>query len=1309
MGSRDSPLLRIKGNEIKAKARKLPEWFSLPSLRISKGDLPRFLAFRQLRNFNFTPPLPENQKLTLPSFPPFPPLPSGNFSHISRCLRDHLKQCATSSPPTRPLLAQYHLIGSLEDSELHAIGLRPEAEAAVRRGTFWYLDERVFGKEVGAEDPFVRARREAGLKPLPRRKTPPLVEYKPVEQEEDEIMVQVEEVSVLPSAVGAQEEEEDEGMGMGRGKRKRRASAALAATTELFPFLSPLGGIAPLAIPFASTTTTSHHRRSTASTSAPAKYSNFSSLNSGSSGVPRLRLRLSNVVEVESSMDDEDGGQNSDANRRRQNKKKARRAASEGGGGARRRGVGGMEMERAASANSLASASVASGSGSGSGSASGSGDDDEMDEDRHHRTRRSTTSNAEAFSSALCSQLLSKTLSNLGSTSHSPIAPTTHRPTTATPSSSSSTSTLPRGAHSAITPAQLLVTRPTSSSSGPSHSHRQQHRSARGVVHTTKSRITLSVSAPHLFSSSHHSFSSMDIDEDESSNNSGYSSMHHRSNKSHLVDSGDEEEGAGQEQEDDFHEAMLRGEDFDFEWANESYGGPETAPSTSSSSTSTVATAVPVPSTSTSTEILLPLSQSNLASSTSCNPKMHKSLDTLSNASSSDHLRQQQPESRESSPVPIGLEGLDFNDAEEGEEGALDNVSTPATTPREESGETNAEGIVSALGMEATLCEALGNGLVKDEEDDVDVKVLVAGESEEIGEFFLGNFGLGAFADVGFADRVDSTESLTSLVAEEIIDTEPPLSAVRLVADPTILSMPLPSPLALELPTTLPLHTTSFSPDYDFVGHEDDDRSNYRNTYDHYIAEADDEEEDEEEDDMVTVKIEDDSGSLVNSARSSRQSSVLPMIDSFSRRLLAENSSSSSDGASSDSDAFDIVSSSLLLASGLPIAQPAPSPPSESADWSMHLDLDDLDIDLGNDEGDLLGPESVGLEELDLAWGGPSEQGPDETLAEWRSRSSKERSGTLNSSSSSSSLVGEANRRVMNGHGTFLTGSPVDGPTPLVSPRLGAGEGAAQLSRLTSLPLPTMAAPPLARLSSSTLTPTPTSSNLSSSSPRPHSNTIHTVYPRIPLDPIVTATIVQLAVAVYSVDLAYLATSQTCPLLRRIDTDYINGTVLLQATPTNLLERESLLAKIPKTFRVSPSETRGIEGVWIPRTAALEIVAQFSTELNHLTDFLDEDLGLRFAEPIYSLRCKLREDFKRSQKSPVGFPVFQGTIIEKMEVVEKEEAEGKEETGEEEEKCEVKVVVAAPKRRGRRKISVSSSPEVTEPTRRTRRSLASSG
>lgn len=704
-----------------------------------------------------------------------------------------------ADPPYVPLLTSFELVGALTAQEIRAVGLRSEERPAVKRGTLWYLNEKLFGKGVGADDPFDRNRNDGGFEPIRKN-----LSYQRV----------VPAAVITNQSTALPEEEEDEN-GMGRGKRKRRASSAAKASIEDVVPTLPITihyDPKPVYIPVPST----HRRSSSGSVSAPTKLA-----------TPRLRLRLTNLEEVDS-MDDSDAG--SDVQARRTTKKKSRRAASEGGitiGMAR---IGSQQWT------------------------------DDVDDDEVDRVRQST------FSSASSSALLAQSL--LAVSGPTPLA-----------------STSPVDKQTNISPRSLSLS----------------FLPSRGSI------AQLSVSAP-IFSSFPplDSPDMMDVDS--------------RARSETLVDSADE---------DDFHEAMLRGEDFDFEWSSESY-------------TATTATSLSQKATSKATE-------------------------------------------RESSVLSVSeMEAFDVKPEID------DDSSTPATTPRSPVPEEDLEGSVGSLkfGMEATLCEAFE----EEEMESVDEKSILKVTSSS-SSLFSSRVGTDWIYSV---NRVESTESLRSLVHEEEETSDPPSSLSRQLADPTILNVQLPSPLNLDLPPMIAMGR-SYSPDYDFVGLAEDDRSAYRNPYDR--ADSVDE---EEEDDIITVKIEDDESVGLNSAHSSRASSAYP-VDAFATRLQVRNDSSS---ASDLHGAFEIVSNSIL-ASGLPVPQAAPSPP-EEAEWSMHIEGDELELELSNAEN-ILGPESVGMLELDLAWGGSIEKGRNESVEQWRGR-----------------IEGREATQEISSHRTFLTRSPVE-------------------------------------------------------------------------------------------------------------------------------------------------------------------------------------------------------------------------------------------------------------------------------------------
>ena len=916
------------------------------------------------------------------------------FAHISTCIRSHLRRAQIAEPPYHPIITSFELVGALTAHEIRAVGLRSDERPAVKRGTLWYLDERVFGKGVGADDPFVRSRVDAGLSP----------------SEKDGIYVRGPVIpstssSYQPTPPFLHDEEEDE-TGMGRGKRKRRASSAAMSMTDS----TLLPGTGTPGSPAANNTTSwtpPMHRRSTTAGSLPA----------AKPTIPRLRLRLTSLEEVDS-MDDSDAG--SDVPSRRTIKKKFCRATSEGG------------VSKAGSAES----------------------EEPVDDEAAEVLRRS------AFSSALLAQsLLAASIST----------PTLPSPATKTPHP-----------HSNVSPGSLHL------ATVPDPPRRPHHH--------------LSASAPNLLSVLHSRLSPDSMDAEFP-----------RAASEDYPDSVDE---------DDFHEAMLRGEDFDFEWGSESYTATLALPSYSQKS----ARGKPV-----------------------------------------------------EGSAPPEVEELDLNDMEEEEN---DSSSTPATTPRSPAREEDPELPVGSSkgGLEATLCEAC-----EDEETDQSKPVL-----QLISEYHSSL--RYAILTVCTVDRVDSTESLTSLDPEEdeIAHLEPPSGLSRQLSDSSALTVPLPSPLSIDLP---PMLGNAYSSDYDFVGMEDDDRSAYRNQYDRDAGDSADEEDDDE---IMTVKVEDE-GSVgpEDSVNSSRASSAYP-TESFTRRLTVGHSQSSSSSSSSDGDHFDphsIISNSML-ASGESVPHDAPSPP-EMAEWGMHLDLDELDVELGSGV-DLLGPESVGLEELDLAWGGPAEKASDETEEEWRIR-----------------REGREKARKANGSVTFLTRSPTEIFTPLVSPTATPGDPGALVIPVYTNPSTLSGTRPIPRPSPS---PTATSPFFTTQgSPL-------IVYPTSPLNPSISALIVQRGVAVYATTLVDLETQTPYPLLRKIDSDYVNATVLLKGTSASAEVRSAILGKFTETFTVSTG-TAGLQGTWVSLLAARSIAEKYSS-LDQYEVFLEEELGARFPDPISSLRAR---------------------------------------------------------------------------------------
>ncbi|KDE06964.1 hypothetical protein MVLG_02703 [Microbotryum lychnidis-dioicae p1A1 Lamole] len=731
------------------------------------------------------------------------------FAHISTCIRSHTRRAQIANPPYQPLLVPFELVGALSPHEVTAVGLVAEERPAVKRGTLWYLNEALFGSGLGVEDPFVRCRRAAGMSTagpasLRARGLVPL------------------------STLQTDDDDGDDG-GMGRGKRKRRASSAmLAALTTDIDSTSVAMNARPAMLLTghrgAAALQSSHHRRNPPTaplmSSAPAK-----------SGLPKLRLRLTCLEEVEN---DSDGFTSDAARRRRASKKKSRRGTSAGASEASGGRSGSVESE-------LIDANLAGHSSS---------EDDDVED---LMIARDMSRSPGKYSSASSSALLAQSL--LAASTSSPMPPISDGPR-----------------QDAVSPDSLQLPYASPAGGASFRAHRRHHLSM-----STPSLVSpfLSARSPEMV---------MEMDDNMEV-------------PQRVLPDADRLDSAD---EDDFHEAMLRGDDFDFEWSSESYTSNITLP--------------PFSSKSRSREMTLSL--------------------------------------------PEGA--FDLKDEID------DAASTPATTPRSPAGSEEPElGPASAapagtasidglgkMGMEETLCGAYA-GKTDDYPGSQSIEIKVEDTENE---------------------RVRSTDSLTSLVDEAMsAEPETPVVTARTV-DESALAVPLPSPLALDLPPMLALTS---SVEYDFVGHEEEQHAPF-GANSAYEDNADDEEEDED-DDLVTVKLE-DGGSILadtgSSSASSRSSSTFPYFDSLSRRMHALRNSPSSSGSSENGDLFcdltPTVVSKSMLATGLPVPQQAPSPP-ETTDWGLQLDSDEFELDISH-SADFLGPEAVGLEELDLAWGGEDEE-----------------------------------------------------------------------------------------------------------------------------------------------------------------------------------------------------------------------------------------------------------------------------------------------------------------------------------------------
>ncbi|GAA5822987.1 hypothetical protein JCM11251_004447 [Rhodosporidiobolus azoricus] len=810
------------------------------------------------------------------------------FAHVSTCIRAHIARAAGSSPPYHPLLTPFELVGALAAEEVRAVGLHAEQRPAVKRGTLWYLNPKVFGAGVGADDPFVRCRREAGLAPSDReglyvRGLVPLQTSQPA------IPPDLRMSSSIFHSNGVDEHDGDE-EGMGRGKRKRRASSAMMAAMSTTPAgPSPLsqsvgpGTPSPLPIPAAVGAGAAHRRTQSfaGASSAPVR-----------SSIPRLKLRLTALEEADSGVDDSDGHTGEAAERRRKNKKKTRRAGSEG------------LYSRAGSTEPPVF--------------------DDEDDDDDFLGGSPFPHQPSAFSSASSSALLAQSL----------LAAATPD---ALPRSHSYTALVTPGANGVISPDSLSLSSTAHSPSFPftrttPHTHPHAH-----------GNINLSMSAPNIFS--HHFANApsppdvvMDVDTLTSSTTTSSSATADAAasppSDAHTTTD-----------EDDFHEAMLRGDDLlDFEWGSESYTSTAGTSSIEASTAPAGFSVLPAP-----TEAAAPLkAEEDLAAG----------LEAALKESAAATAAAQQAEVDTPATTPRSP-GKEFDEPaavpDEAEKAVEDKgKGKEVVIPEKETGKKEDEqpveivpgplGTISRVGMSTTLC---GEMVAPNSEAEDEDEVVVVVEDEE--------------------DEVNTSVADVSLIS--LVHETPPSAKRSARPDLGQLTAPPPSPLPLELSSMGALTNAFAATDFDFVGHDEAERSPFfRESSFVYQHDGDSADDEEEEDDIITVKIEE--GEEHVSVHPARVESAYAAFDG---RLLAGVRAASTASSSSDSDSFDPMQfvSAPMLASGLPVPQPAPSPP-ETGDWQHSVDmLDDLENELAG--VDLMAPESIGLDELDLAWAGGDE------------------------------------------------------------------------------------------------------------------------------------------------------------------------------------------------------------------------------------------------------------------------------------------------------------------------------------------------
>ncbi|GAA5941096.1 uncharacterized protein JCM15063_000646 [Sporobolomyces koalae] len=781
------------------------------------------------------------------------------FAHVSTCIRAHIARVSSASPTYLPLLIPFELVGALTAEEVRAVGLHAEQRPAVKRGTLWYLNPQVFGPGIGADDPFVRCRKEAGLAGSDRDGlyVRGLV---PLQTGHSSVPAPGLRLSSnLYISNGADDDGDEEGMG--RGKRKRRASSAMMAamsTTEpnansAHATVPPASNAAPtpIAIPPANPAIAPSNpappRRNAAfgASSAPVR-----------SSLPKLKLRLTALEEVESDVADSDGHVGEAACRRKKNKKKVRRAGSEG-------------VSRAGSVEpSLLP---------------------ELSESLPGISRSRASTFSATSSAALLAQSLLAASASSPSFSPNDLSAAMLEPTNPVIS--------PDELSLANAPINLVVSRPPSVPVTPA--------------------LHLSISAPNTFSH-HFAIAASPVEPmDQDASSEIAKSMPAPGNAQEAVASPSRSDSADEE---DFHEAMLRADEFDFEWGADSCTtGSSSVISTHNGKDISERQLEP------NVELSLPLLPSSAPDAVNASTAGEDSIGTDDLAIDTPATTPRNPDELEAEPVE-------------------EKSTTPEMKRENPEKDEGPLGKISRVGMQATLCGALE---AQDDRDD-DVVIVKAVDRKQEGSATLDSF------------------------AQDTPARRRQLSVARGHSELAGLAAPLPSPLALDLPPMLPLAHNFTVNEFDFVGIDESDF--LHSPSDDHADSADDEDEQEEEgdderDDLVTIEHDhSDYRFAMMSHPSSRGSSVYP-LDGFDRELLLRATSTGASSHSSEgSEAYDqhqVVSSSLL-ATGLPVPQQAPSPP-DATEWSMNLDVDELDGELGT-HVDLLAPESIGLEELDLAW-----------------------------------------------------------------------------------------------------------------------------------------------------------------------------------------------------------------------------------------------------------------------------------------------------------------------------------------------------
>lgn len=126
--------------------------------------------------------------------------------------------------------------------------------------------------------------------------------------------------------------------------------------------------------------------------------------------------------------------------------------------------------------------------------------------------------------------------------------------------------------------------------------------------------------------------------------------------------------------------------------------------------------------------------------------------------------------------------------------------------------------------------------------------------------------------------------------------------------------------------------------------------------------------------------------------------------------------------------------------------------------------------------------------------------------------------------------------------------------------------------------------------------------------------TEHVVHTTTPTNPSMYITVVD-NIAVCVAVLAPTETVPECRIMRRLDTNYINGTTLLTAGGIETESERSMILSFEMDRRRVPKQKSGLYGTWIPLRRAQELAVTHSIQ-HRLGVFLSENIEKYFPSPL---------------------------------------------------------------------------------------------